>query len=112
MSHRGRLIGDVFASMGALLVIAGPFLLTAQYFVWLRTDIWYPIRIRTWRLTVKAIISRRIVAISPNYRIPSEAGLPLGVPQTLAKITHRRSCRLSAQIGSCTMSDLTPKVGQ
>ena len=47
MSQRGRLIGDVFASIGVLLAIAGVVLLMAQYFVWLRTDVWHPINIRT-----------------------------------------------------------------
>jgi hypothetical protein len=47
MSQRGHLIGDVFASIGVLLAIAGVVLLMAQYFVWLRTDVWHPINIRT-----------------------------------------------------------------
>ena len=47
MFKRGRLIGDVFASIGVLLAIAGVVLLMAQYFVWLRTDIWHPMNIRT-----------------------------------------------------------------
>jgi hypothetical protein len=47
MLKRGRLIGDVFASIGVLLAIAGVLLLMAQYFVWLRTDIWHPVNIRT-----------------------------------------------------------------
>jgi hypothetical protein len=42
-----RLIGDVFASIGAVLAIAGPFLLMVEYFFWLKTDIWHPIRVRT-----------------------------------------------------------------
>jgi len=41
-----RLIGDVFASVGAVLVVAGPFLLIAEYLVWLKTDVWHPIRVR------------------------------------------------------------------
>jgi hypothetical protein len=45
MSQRGRLIGDVFASIGAVLAIAGLVLLMAQYFVWFRTDVWHPINI-------------------------------------------------------------------
>jgi hypothetical protein len=47
MFQRGRLIGDVFASIGVLLAIAGVVLLVAQYFVWLRTDVWHPINIQT-----------------------------------------------------------------
>ena len=47
MSQRGRLIGDVFASIGVLLAIAGVVLLMAQYFIWLGTDVWYPINIQT-----------------------------------------------------------------
>ena len=47
MFKRGRLIGDVFASIGVLLAIAGLVLLMAQYFVWLRTDVWHPINIQT-----------------------------------------------------------------
>jgi hypothetical protein len=47
MSQRGRLIGDVFASIGVLLAIAGVVLLMAQYCIWLRTDVWHPINIRT-----------------------------------------------------------------
>jgi hypothetical protein len=46
MFKRGRLIGDVFASIGVLLAIAGVLLLLAQYFVWLRRDIWHPMNIR------------------------------------------------------------------
>ena len=42
-----RLIGDVFASIGAVLAIGGPFLLIAKYFFWLKTDVWHPIRVRT-----------------------------------------------------------------
>ena len=42
-----RLIGDAFAVVGAVLAVAGPFLLIAEYLVWLKTDIWHPIRIRT-----------------------------------------------------------------
>jgi hypothetical protein len=47
MSQLGRLIGDVFASIGVLLAIAGVVLLMAQYFAWLRSDVWHPINIRT-----------------------------------------------------------------
>jgi hypothetical protein len=47
MFQLGRLIGDVFAFIGALLAIAGLLLLIAQYFVWLRTDIWRSIDIGT-----------------------------------------------------------------
>jgi len=42
-----RRVGDVFASIGAVLAIAGPFLLIAEYFLWLKTDVWHPIRLRT-----------------------------------------------------------------
>jgi hypothetical protein len=42
-----RRVGDVFASVGAVLAIAGPFLLIAEYFLWLKTDVWRPIRVRT-----------------------------------------------------------------
>jgi len=41
-----RLIGDVFASVGAVLAIAGAFLLIAEYLLWLKTDVWHPIRVR------------------------------------------------------------------
>jgi hypothetical protein len=47
MSQRGRLIGDVSASIGVLLAIAGVVLLMVQYFVWLGTDVWYPLNIQT-----------------------------------------------------------------
>jgi hypothetical protein len=42
-----RRVGDVFASVGAVLAIAGPFLLIAEYFLWLKTDVWHPIRVGT-----------------------------------------------------------------
>jgi hypothetical protein len=41
-----RLIGDVSASVGAVLAVAGPFLLIAEYLFWLKRDVWHPIRIR------------------------------------------------------------------
>ena len=47
MSQSGRLIGDVFASIGAFLAIAGLGLLLVQYLVWLKTDVWHPMHIRT-----------------------------------------------------------------
>ena len=47
MSQLGRLIGDVFASIGAVLAIAGIGLLLVQYLVWLKTDVWHPMHIRT-----------------------------------------------------------------
>jgi hypothetical protein len=40
------LIGDVLASIGAVLVIAGPGLVVVQYLIWLRTGVWHPINIR------------------------------------------------------------------
>jgi hypothetical protein len=46
MSQFGRLIGDVFGSIGLVLAIAGPGLLAMQYFISLSTDIWHPINIR------------------------------------------------------------------
>lgn len=45
MFQSGRLIGDVLASIGAVLVIAGPGLLAVQYFIWLSTSVWHPINI-------------------------------------------------------------------
>jgi hypothetical protein len=42
-----RLTGDVFASVGAVLAVAAPFLLIAEYLIWLKTDVWHPIRVRT-----------------------------------------------------------------
>jgi hypothetical protein len=47
MFHTGRLIGDVLAFIGAVLMIAGLLLLMAQYLVWLKTDVWHQINIRT-----------------------------------------------------------------
>jgi hypothetical protein len=47
MFQRGRLIGDVFGSIGVVLAIAGPVLLMAQYFLWLGTSVWHPMNIRT-----------------------------------------------------------------
>jgi hypothetical protein len=47
MSQLGRLIGDVFASIGVVLAIAGIGLLLVQYLVWLKTDVWHPMHIRT-----------------------------------------------------------------
>jgi hypothetical protein len=47
MSQLGRLIGDVFASIGVMLAIAGIGLLLVQCLVWLKTDVWHPINIRT-----------------------------------------------------------------
>jgi hypothetical protein len=46
MFQSGRLIGDVLASIGAVLVIAGPGLLAVQYFIWLNTGVWHLINIR------------------------------------------------------------------
>ena len=47
MSQLGRLIGDVFASIGVVLAIAGIGLLLVQYLDWLKTDVWHPMHIRT-----------------------------------------------------------------
>jgi hypothetical protein len=46
MVQSGRLIGDVFASVGVALAIAGPALVGVQYFIWLRTGVWHRINIR------------------------------------------------------------------
>jgi outer membrane immunogenic protein len=47
MFKRGRLIGDVFASIGMVLAISGIGLLPIQYLVWLKTDVWPAMHIRT-----------------------------------------------------------------
>jgi hypothetical protein len=47
MFKRGRMIGDVFASIGMVLAIAGIGLLPIQYLVWLKTDVWPVMNIRT-----------------------------------------------------------------
>jgi hypothetical protein len=46
MFRNKRLIGDVFAFVGAILVVAGPALPLAQYLAWLWTDVWRPISAR------------------------------------------------------------------
>src|ERR1700756_4408144 len=45
MFQSGRLIGDVLASIGAVLVIAGPGLLAVQYFICFTTSGRHPINI-------------------------------------------------------------------
>jgi hypothetical protein len=47
MFKRGRLIGDVFASIGMVFAIAGIGLLPIQYLLWLKTDVWPVMNIRT-----------------------------------------------------------------
>ena len=47
MFKLGRLIGDIFASIGMVLAISGIGLLPIQYLVWLKTDVWHQINIRT-----------------------------------------------------------------
>jgi hypothetical protein len=46
MFQSGRLIGDVFGSIGALVALAGLGLLVAQCVIWLRSGVWHPIQIR------------------------------------------------------------------
>ena len=46
MFQPGRLIGDVFASIGIVLAVAGLGLLAVQYLVWLKTDVWRSINVR------------------------------------------------------------------
>jgi len=65
-----RWVGDVFASIGAVLAIAGPFLLIAEYFLWLKTDVWHPIRVRT-------IIDA--MSVSASQALDSVLQLPLCV---------------------------------
>ena len=43
----GRLIGDVSGSIGMVLAICGIGLLPIQYLVWLKTDVWPAMHIRT-----------------------------------------------------------------
>jgi hypothetical protein len=65
-----RRIGDVFASVGAVLAVAGPFLLIAKYLLWLKTDAWHPIRVR-------AIFDA--ISVSTPQAFDELSKLPLGV---------------------------------
>ena len=63
MSQSGHLIGDVFASIGAFLAIAGLGLLLVQYLVWLKTDGWHPMHILTVFDTMSVATSQGLDAV-------------------------------------------------
>jgi ABC-type Mn2+/Zn2+ transport system permease subunit len=46
MFRSKRLIGDIFAFVGVILVIAGLVLPPAQYLAWRWTDVWRPFTVR------------------------------------------------------------------
>jgi hypothetical protein len=60
MFRPGRLIGDVFASIGAVLLFAGLVLLMVQCLIWLKTRVWHPMHIRTVLDAIKVSSSQAL----------------------------------------------------